>query len=199
MKHELEAEFAEGAQCADEDVAAADRAAISEVIHRETTCFRNMDFDGWAACHVQSDRTCTVSASSDLGVIVLRGWDAVRDDMDSALALNQTPCRMVEFRKDNMQITVDGDNAWVVYDGWMRADDNSEADTIETVVLERSSEGWLIVYNAFAQTRETRTVPGRIALDAKGGMVWTTPAAANALRDHPALTISHGRLRARPP
>ena len=174
-----------------------DRAAISAVIHRETSCFRNLDFDGWAACHVQAPRACTVSASPGLGVTVLRGWDAIRDDMASVLALGRTPCDMADFRKLNMQISIDGDTAWAVYDGWMKTHSGSEADTIETVILERTPEGWAIVYNAFATSRMTRTAPGRIALDAKGHLVWSTPAAAEALRAHPALTLLHGRLRAR--
>ncbi len=180
-----------------EDQAAKDRAEIAAVIHRETTCFRERDLDGWSACYVQSPQTCTVSASPGLGVTVLRGWDAILDDMASALALGRTPCGMSDFRKDDLQISVDGNIAWVVYDGWMRAEDGSESETIETVVLERTTEGWRIVYNAFAQTREGRTAPGQIALDAKGHIVWATPNAAQALREHPALTVSHGRLRAR--
>lgn len=180
------------AECADDD-----RAAIAAVIHRETACFRDMDFDGWAACHLQSPRACTVSASPGLGVTVLRGWGAIRDDMASALALGRTPCGMSDFRKHDMQITIDGDTAWVVYDGWTQTEDGSEADSIETVILERTAEGWRIVYNAFAHTRMTRIAPGRIALDAKGHVVWTAPAAADVLRTHPALTVSQGRLRAR--
>ena len=92
-----------------EDRAAEDRAAIADVIHRETACFRKMDFDGWAACHLHSPRACTVCASPSLGITVLRGWDAIRDDMASTFALGRTPCAMSDFRKDNMQITVDGD------------------------------------------------------------------------------------------
>lgn len=180
-----------------DDGAAKDRAAIAEVIHRETACFRDMDFEGWAACYLHSERTRTVSASPGLGVSVLTGWDAIRDDMSSLFELQRTPCGMADFKKDNFQITVDGNTAWVIYDGWMRAQDNSEAETIETVILERTSDGWRIVYNGFAQTRETRSSPGRIALDAKGHVVWTTPTADKALRHHPALTVSHGRLRAR--
>ena len=95
--------------CSVEDRAADDSAAIEALIHRETACFRDRDFDGWAACHLHSPRTCTVSASPELGVTALRGWDAIRDDMVDALALGRTPCGMAEFRKDNMQITVDGD------------------------------------------------------------------------------------------
>ena len=181
------------------DRADTDRAAIAEVIHRETACFQAMDLEGWAACHVQAPRTTTVSASPSLGVTVLRGWDAVRDDMASALSLGRTPCGMVDFRKDNMQITVKGDTAWVVYDGWMRSEDGSEANTVETVVLERTPGGWRIVYNAFVSARETRTAPSRIALDGKGQLLWAAPAAAEVLRGHPALTVSNGRLRARRP
>lgn len=176
---------------------AEDHAAIAAVIHRETAAFRDMDLEGWAACHLRSPRDCTVSASPGIGVTVLRGWDAIHEDMVSALALGRTPCGMSDFRKQDMQISVRGDTAWVIYDGWMKADDGSEADSIETVILERTEEGWRIAYNAFAHTRVTRTAPGRIALDAGGHVVWTAPAAAQALRDHPALTVSHGRLRAR--
>ena len=43
-----------------------DREAIAAVIHKETACFRNLDFDGWAACYLQSPRACTVSASPGL-------------------------------------------------------------------------------------------------------------------------------------
>jgi hypothetical protein len=113
--------------------------AVAEVIHRETACFRNLDFDGWAACYLQSPRACTVSASPGLGVTVLRGWNAIRDDMASALALGSTPCGMSDFRKHNMQITIDGDIAWAIYDGWTQADDGSEANSIETVILERAA------------------------------------------------------------
>ena len=180
-----------------EDQAADDRAAISAVIHRETACFREMDLDGWAACYLHSPRTCTVSASPGIGVSVMRGWDAIRDDMANVLALGRTPCGMSDFRKDDMQITVDGNTAWVIYDGWTRSKDGNEAEGIETAILERTAEGWRIVYNAFAHIRVTRTAPGQIALDAKGHVVWTIPAAVEALRDHPALTVSHGRLRAR--
>jgi DNA-binding CsgD family transcriptional regulator/ketosteroid isomerase-like protein len=174
-----------------------DREAIATLIHKETSCFRNLDFDGWAACYLQSPRTCTVSAAPGIGVTVLRGWDAIRDDMASALALGHTPCGMSDFRKHNMQITIDGDIAWAIYDGWTQADDGSEASSIETVILERTGKSWHIVYSAFAQSRMTRTAPDRIGLDAKGHVVWTTPAAAEALRTHPALTLSYGRLRAR--
>ena len=180
-----------------EDSAAADREAIAVLIHRETTCFLEMDMDGWAACYLRSPRVCTVSASPGLGVTVLRGWDAIHDDMASAFALGRTPCGMSDFRKDGMQISIDRNTAWVIYDGWMQAEDGSETESVESVILERTAEGWRIVYNAFAHIRETRTTPSRIGLDAKGHIVWTTPAAAQALRDHPALTVSHGRLRAR--
>ncbi len=179
------------------DSAADDKVAIAAVIHRETQCFQEMDLDGWSRCYLHSPRTCSVCSSPGLGVTVLRGWDAIRDDMISLLALGRTPCGMAAFRKDNMQITVDRDTAWVVYDGWTLSEDGNEATNIETVVLERTAEGWQIVYNAFATRSATRDAPGGIALDDKGQVVWTAPGAAEALKQHPSLTVSHGKLRAR--
>ena len=176
---------------------AEDHAAIAAVIHRETTCFKDMDLEGWSDCHLQSEKDCAVCASLGLGVSVMRGWEAIHEDMASALALGRTPCGMSDFRKDNMQITIEGDSAWVVYDGWMKAEDGSEAESIETVILKLTNEGWRIVYNAFAHTSETRSAPGQIALDAKGHIVWSAPEAASAMRGHPALIVSHGRIRAR--
>ena len=104
---------------------------------------------------------------------------------------------MTDFRKDDMQITVDGNTAWVIYDGWTQSEDGSDSDSFEAVILNRTTDGWRIVYNSFVKTRVTRTAPGQIALDAMGQLVWATPAAEGALRNHPALTVSQGRLRAR--
>ncbi|NNF23793.1 MAG: helix-turn-helix transcriptional regulator [Rhodobacteraceae bacterium] len=180
-----------------DELAADDHAAIAALIHRETTSFRNLDFDGWAACYVHAPRTCSVSVTPGMGVTVLRGWEAIRDDMLEAMAPGRTPCGMTDFRQENMQIMINCDIAWVVYDGWMRSDTGSEVNSIETTVAERTSEGWRIVYASFAHLRETQGAPDRIAVDGSGHLLWSGPAAADALRSHPALTISHGRLRAR--
>jgi DNA-binding CsgD family transcriptional regulator/ketosteroid isomerase-like protein len=178
---------------------AADKAAIADVIHRETECFRDMDFVGWAACRLQSDRACDVSIAPRIGISVVRGWDAIQAEMAAIVAEGRQPCGMISFRQDNLQIQVEGDVAWTTHDGWMKADDGTESTTFETRILERTAEGWRIVYLGFAQHRDSRTIPGSIALDADGRIVWSAPGALETLKDHPALVVSHGRLRAQRP
>lgn len=174
-----------------------DRAEIAALINRETACFQAMDAEGWADCYVHTPENCNVGASAAFGVNVLKGWNTIKEDMLQAFGAGQTPCNMAEFRKENMQISVEGDMAWVVYDGWMRSGEGSEVESFETAIVKRTNQGWKIVYNAFAHLRESRTSPDKIALDAKGTIVWSTPTSEQALKDHPALTVSHGRVRAR--
>ena len=176
---------------------AEDRAAIADVIRRETTCFRDNDFDGWAACRLHSPRATDISTAPGMGVTVVSGWEAIRDDMARSLAEGGNPCGMVDFRQDNMVITVRGSMAWAVFDAWAKSADGNTWSTCETRVLEKTEDGWRIALLSFAVERDSLNASGHLAVDAKGNVIWKAPGADALLMDHPALTVSHGRLRAR--
>ena len=173
-----------------------DHADITALIDRETRAFCTRDYATYAACWVQSPRAAMVSAAPGIGVTVLQGWEAIRADIDRAVAAGITPCRMTDFRQENLRITIQGDMAWSLHDGWMRSEDGGEAESIETRILERTPEGWKIVYLSFAHRHVSWDGGGRLAVDAEGRHLWSDRHAEVLLADHPVFTLSHGRLRA---
>ncbi len=173
-------------------------AAIMQVIAHETQTFANGDFEAWAACWVQDARTREVCFSATFGVTVLEGWDAIarymREVFDSGAV-----CKIVDFQRDNVNVTVHQDLAWVVFDGRCFQEDGRVESTFETRVLERADGVWRILYSSFLLRGHQREDAHRLAVDAKGMVLCAPEDAMAVLKANPALQISHGRLRAAKP
>ena len=175
---------------------AADRAAIIEVIRAETQAFVDLDFDAWSACWLHSDRTRSVSVSPSTGLSTIRGWDNIATDMKRVIE-GGYGCDMTRFRQENHQITIEGDLAWVVFDGWAENGDGRWWTTFETRILERDGGTWKFSYNAFLLERDPGESRHQIAVDGSGQVVLATPESLDRLKSHPYLTLSAGRIRAR--
>ncbi len=175
-----------------------DHTAIMAVIARETTAFMNSDFDGWAACWVQDERTRDVCTSSTFGTTVLTGWDALSTYMKDVFAKG-SGCEKMDFQRDNIQITVNGDLAHVVFDGRSLHTDGKVETTSESRAMERHDGTWRILYASFILRGHQRTDANRLAVDGKGKVLCAPDAVLAALKGHPGLQISNGHLRATRP
>lgn len=173
-----------------------DEAAIAAVIHAETQAFVDADFDAWAACHVQDKRRTDMGITATTGLNVVRGWADIAAEMKHVIA-NDLGCGMVRFRQDNLQITVQGDLAWVVFDGWAENAEGATWETFETRVLERGSDGWRISYSSFVEHRRDYVDKDAISVDGDGRIIWASQRTLDRLKEHPVLTVSAGRVRAR--
>lgn len=176
----------------------ADETAITAVIREETEAFLAGDLDRWSACHVQENRACGVCQSSELGIDVQWGWEALFADARRALA-NGAPCGFHEFENRNMQISVTGNLAWVIYEQFASHQEGHSQKSFETRILEKSEGRWRIVYNAFFTQTPVRAGTGQLTLDAEGFLIDAAEDGRAALAGHPTLTISAGRIRARRP
>ena len=85
--------------------------AIMDVIARETDRFVQQDFDGWASCWVQDERTREVCVSSSIRATVLDGWDMLSDYMRGVIEGVAT-CKISEIQRSNVNTTVSGDIAY---------------------------------------------------------------------------------------
>lgn len=172
---------------------------VLAVIHEETAAFQAADFERWCRTWMHSDRTTEVHASHEFGLGVIRGWDAVRANMEKVFE-NDLRCGVDErgYETRNLNISVEGNTAWATYDlRWWNPDRETYEDNFETRILEYAEGRWQIVYLSVLSARAYFTPPGRIGVDKDRRVVWTSPGAADALKSHPGLTISHGKLRAR--
>ena len=173
----------------------ADDAEIIAVINAETQCFAQADFDGWANAWLHDARSHMVLTSS-IGQSVLQGWDTVAAHTTHAL-VHGGGCGMIRFDQTNFQISVEGNTAWVTFDQTAEDKDGGTWDSFETRVLERINGQWKIVYLSFVEKHFNRLAEGALCVDAKGHIVWASPDTLIALKDHPHLTVSAGRIRAR--
>ncbi len=181
----------QGEQTSDED-------AIIAVVEAETQAFIDDDFETWSRCWVHEDRATAVSVTSTTGIDVQKGWTAIANEMQEVMN-NGAGCDMVEFRDSNFRVQVADDTAWMVYDQWARNRSGGTWECFETRLLERTPDGWKIVYSSFVDQGRGFGGPGMVAVDGAGAIVWATPEALERLRHHPVLTVSAGRIRAQRP
>lgn len=175
-----------------------ENAAIMDVIARETDMFLRRDFDGWAACWVQDDRTREVCVSSSFGATVLEGWDRLSDYMRNVMA-SGTVCDISETERFNVNITVSGDIAHVVFDETSKNSSGQIERTFETRILERSDGKWRILYGSFVLRGHQQIDSNRLAVNAEGEILCAPDKARSQLKSHPGLQISNDRLRATRP
>ncbi|MEL6640198.1 MAG: nuclear transport factor 2 family protein [Pseudomonadota bacterium] len=171
-----------------------DRTTIVKVIEKETAAFAACDFDGWADCWVQDHRTREVCVSTTFGVTVTEGWEALSTYMAEVFSQGQV-CDIVEFQRNNLNISVNRDTAVVVFDGRSTQGDGRVETTYETRVLERHAGEWRILYSSFILRGHQRIDKNRVAIDAKGKVLCAPERALKAIEAHPGLQISHGILR----
>lgn len=169
--------------------------AIAKVIRADTLAFQNEDFEAWKACWVHDDRAKDVCISSTAGISVLSGWSAIGAHMRKVFESGAS-CGLVEFGQKNLQVTVTGDTAWAVFDSWSVFRVGGRGECFETRILERLNGEWRFVYSSFMLTQNEGPDGTMLGLDANGQIVQSSPAGLSALKDHPYLAVSNGRIRA---
>lgn len=173
-------------------------ADVMGVIAHETDMFVQQDFDGWAACWVQDERTREVCISSSFGATVLEGWEKLRDYMRNVFE-NGAVCNISEIERFNVSVTMSGDIAHVVFDERSKNAHGRIEKTFETRVLERSNGTWRILYASFILHGHQQIDTSRLAVNAKGEILCAPEEARKQLESHPGLQISNNRLRAMKP
>lgn len=176
----------------------AEHSAIMDVVARETDMFVQQNFEGWAACWVQDDRTREVCISSSVGATVLEGWKQLSSYMQNVIE-NGATCKISHIQRFNVNITESGDIAHVVFDQISRHESDRVEKTFETRVLERSNGTWRILYASFVLHGHQQFDANRLAVNAKGEILCAPQEARKKLESHLGLQISNNRLRATKP
>ncbi len=178
-----------------------DKGAIMAVLKAETNAFLRRDFADLAPHWVHSPQTRLMTAFASLGMRVVHGWDAIGARLSSIM--ERLPERYdigERLRRENVNIVVSGDMAWVSYDqiGADTGDDFECAGVQhELKIFQRIDGVWKIGCLALMQgTVEHVTCP-LIEVDADARVLWMNRQAQDRMRDHPGLVVAAGRLRTR--
>jgi hypothetical protein len=128
-----------------------DEAAIMEVIAAEAEAFWDKDMEAFAACHVQAPYTRRMGWWARGGITDMHGWEQIGGAMRGHFARDPEPNPSANaVRRDNVNIRVSGDMAWVTFD--QHSIDAGEPDmdmpgiSHETRIMERHDGRWRIAY-----------------------------------------------------
>lgn len=179
-----------------------ERAAILAVIEAETLAFFNRDFDRWSSFWAHDEGIYRLGALTGGHVDIYAGWEAA-----SALVVRlmekfptPNPDGALATRRENVNVRLGADMAWVTFDQH-GPDTGDPFDSIglshQVRFLEKRDGRWLIVFVAHGETSIGSYSFPVVRVDGSATVVWMNDAARAGLRDHPALLVSGGRLRAR--
>jgi len=175
-----------------------DEAAILAVLEAETDAWMRRDFEGIARHWVHSDKTRRMVAFASLGTYVDIGWDAIALRLRSTMArFPETYDTSTRLRRENVNIVVGGDMAWVSYDQiGLEADDEFELAGLqhELKIFHRVDGKWKIACLVLMQGSVEHATNPLIEVDRSAKVLWINDSARQRISEHPGLTVVGGRL-----
>jgi hypothetical protein len=120
----------------------------------ESAAFWNKDFDKWASYWIHAPYVRVMGWWARGGVTVREGWDTVGGEVKRLMQENPQPNpTATRLRRENINLQVRGNTAWVTFDQYGLATGDSLMDMAglsrETRVLEKRAGKWRIAYSGW--------------------------------------------------
>jgi hypothetical protein len=131
-----------------------DEKAIIAVLDADARAFWSKDFAAMATLHVQAPYTRRMGWTEAYGIANNQGWDAISSRMKDNIAHSPKPtAAATSFRRDNLNIHVSGDLAWLTFDQTNVDTGDERMDMAgvshEMRVMEKVGGQWKIAYLSF--------------------------------------------------
>ncbi|MCY6382091.1 nuclear transport factor 2 family protein [Hoeflea prorocentri] len=178
-----------------------DRAAILAVVDAETEAYLQRDYDAWEKCWHDGPEIRRIHSHVGTGVTVVAGPE-IRTQMHRLLSENiewQVP---EAIRRENMNIVVSAEMAWVSYDqiGDMSSIPKEMAGHYhELKILHKIDGSWKIACIVGTQMRIDHVRAPLVEVDETARLLWMNEAAQDRLPNHPMLGLRANRLHAAEP
>ena len=175
-----------------------DRAAILAVIEAETNAYLRRDYDEWERYWVDSPQIRRMHAHAGIGVTLVAGAE-IRNQMRRILQENTTPQPVDAVRRENVNVVIGTDMAWVTYD---QIGDISgvkyemSGARHELKILHKIDGIWKLAVVVGAQRRVDHIEAPLIEVDETAQVLWMNDTAQARMPTHPRLTVKCGQLRA---
>ncbi|MEP3278755.1 MAG: LuxR C-terminal-related transcriptional regulator [Stappiaceae bacterium] len=178
-----------------------DRADIIKLLEAETAAFFRKDFDGLAACWVQSPDTRMFQASVVDGMRVQQGWEQYGSAMKRRFRRFPEPNTSNDsIRRENMNVSIGSDMAWASFD--QIGSDTGDAFDLagiqhELRVLHKIDGRWKIACMVVMQRSIDQAHHPLIEVDTQMRIQWLNSEAKSLLSVLPELVADNGRLKVR--
>jgi DNA-binding CsgD family transcriptional regulator len=177
-----------------------DEAEIVELIHRNRIAIWTGDFDTWETCFVHAPYTTRWGWWPSGGIFVRQGWEELR----RRIRQGGPPPRddnAYDTKVTNLKLRIYGDMAWATfiqeYPSYYRPGHIGPGIVHEVRVFERHEGVWKIAFLGFLDGNSGPQGIRSVRLDVDGRIMWTSPAAGEALEDSDDLAVRNGYLRFR--
>lgn len=178
-----------------------DRAAILAVIDAETNAYLQRDYDAWEACWHDGPEIRRIHAHAGTGVSIIEGPE-IRTQMHRMLSKNTEWLPPEAIRRENINLVVSPDMAWVTYDqiGDMSGVLTEMAGHYhELKILQKVGGTWKLVCIVGTQMRIDHVQAPLVEVDETARLVWMNEAAKERLPHHPLLGRRGEHLQATDP
>ena len=125
----------------------AEKSAIIKVLDAESSAFFARDIDSWEKTWVQEPYTLKISSGKN-NYFELLGWNSIQPAFKEGFEKSPEPME-VDLAKENFTFHIWKDVAWVIYEQHrknMKEDDPDYVPYRVAHVLEKTNDGWKIVY-----------------------------------------------------
>lgn len=178
-----------------------DEQDILAVIQEESAAYFRRDFDALSECWLQSEEARRICAGTDTGTRTQTGWENISAGFKEAISVAERAYDIDEWLdRQNIQISVSGDMAWVHYDQKLFQHDPhfwAAALQHEIKILHRVQGRWQIACMiVISPDLPDDTVP-QIRIDRDLKVVGVNKLATARVADHEGLLLVGDRLRAR--
>ena len=166
-----------------------DRTAILTVIDAETKAYLQRDFEGWERCWHDGPEIRRIQAHVGAGVTVAAGSE-VRARMHRLLTGKSDWKQPETIRRENINIVVGSEMAWVSYDqiGGPSTNPGELAGHYHEVKILHKIEGaWKIACLVGTQLRDGQDLAPLVEVDEALRVLWMNEAAQDRLPVHPML------------
>jgi DNA-binding CsgD family transcriptional regulator len=183
-----------------ENTFTADEVEILAALNGETEAWLRRDLEALAEYWVQSPTTRRMSSVAHHGTQVQEGWDAIYATLKSLAEQYPETYSESRVRTERLNIVVNQDTAWVTYDQiGEKSDDSFEmvGTQHELKIFHRIDGKWKIACIVVMQRAIDHEVSPLIEISSNKTVLWMNGYAHEQINDHPFLSISGGRLRAR--
>lgn len=155
--------------CSDKEVNyEKERAAIIDVIKKETQSYIDRDFDAMFSTHVHDSLNMRLTAGAD-NYVFAEGWEDVSRHMSGEETEDDLGADLhIKVDKSNFRMKIYPNSAFVVCDQkWTSAydDDTTEINSIQVRFLEKIEGEWKISFVSFVGTSGYRNLEETEELD----------------------------------
>lgn len=134
-----------GASCQEKIDYEKEKAAIIDVLEKETEAFFDYDIDRLASFHVQDETNMRLTATKS-GYTYDEGWEKVRSFFLDYFENVAEPGDFYEIKR-NYKINIYGESAWAIYDNdYYNESDELLSTSIHAQILEKVDGEWKIVF-----------------------------------------------------